>query len=297
MGKISKIDKQKRVQQVLRLLTAFADPSEIRRLAEAQGWDLSDRQLRRYVSAARKQFEQAATRNRRQAFGRHLKQLEAQGQLAMKNGNQLVVLRVLHDLAKIQGLYPRTRGTSRASEEDPLKAPARSSSVLRSVRLARLLAAQSRGDADESQLLLEAAPLQFFRIPDTTLAILQLHILEKLHFAEQIEQLGVLLLAITNLEHEPQCVLIAQLAAYRLKAAEEGWREFIRSQGLAELSTIGNATANWWEQWRERILAIAPSRQDAVAAVRSSGLPAPRLVRAEDFAKRWRAAYALVQAS
>ena len=78
MGKIDKVEKQKRVQVIVQVLNRFGDLPEIRNVADSLGWNVGERQLSRYRRDARAIYDKAAQRNHRQTFGRHLKQLESQ---------------------------------------------------------------------------------------------------------------------------------------------------------------------------------------------------------------------------
>jgi hypothetical protein len=99
----------RRVNEVLKLIVIGAEFEAIRQFADGQGWQVSERQLRRYQESAYVQLAQTTQRNRKQLLGRHLMQRRALYAQALKDKDLRTALRVLRDEASLEGLYPPTK--------------------------------------------------------------------------------------------------------------------------------------------------------------------------------------------
>ena len=99
----------RRVNEVLRLIILGAEFEAVRQYADAQGWNVSERQLRRYQEAAYTDLARSTRRNRKQLLGRHLMQRRALYAQALKGKDIRTALQVLRDEATLEGLYPPTK--------------------------------------------------------------------------------------------------------------------------------------------------------------------------------------------
>ncbi len=88
-----------RVQEVLRLTLAGAEFPEIRQHATQQGWEVSDRQIRRYMEAAYRHFSKMTIRDVEQLLGRHIMQRRSLFARALKNNDLRTALAILQDEA------------------------------------------------------------------------------------------------------------------------------------------------------------------------------------------------------
>ncbi|MEX2172208.1 MAG: hypothetical protein WD851_23005, partial [Pirellulales bacterium] len=109
MAKSDRATIQKRLQEVLRILIAGGEFEDIRNYASERGWNLSQRQLRRYVERVYEQLATVTERNQKQLLGRHLMQRRALFARAMKVGDLRTSLQILRDEAQLEGLYPPTK--------------------------------------------------------------------------------------------------------------------------------------------------------------------------------------------
>ncbi len=109
MAKSDKATTSRRVQDVLRVMLAGGEFNEIRQFASDQGWQVSERQLRRYIETANTQLAEAAQRDRGQLLGRHLMQRRALYARCLKANDLRTALQVLRDEAELFGLYPPTK--------------------------------------------------------------------------------------------------------------------------------------------------------------------------------------------
>jgi hypothetical protein len=104
MSRSDKATVIQRVNDVLRLLLAGAEFAEIRQFASAHGWNVTDRQIRRYQEAAYRRVAKIAQRDQVQSLGRHLMQRRALYARAVKNNDLRTALQILRDEAALQGL-------------------------------------------------------------------------------------------------------------------------------------------------------------------------------------------------
>jgi hypothetical protein len=117
MSRSDKATVIQRVHDVLRLLLAGAEFTEIRQFASAHGWNVTDRQVRRYQEAAYCDIAKFVRRDRIQLLGRHLMQRRALYARALKNNDLRTALQILRDEAALQGLYPSANGARAAGHE------------------------------------------------------------------------------------------------------------------------------------------------------------------------------------
>ena len=100
---------QKRVKEVLDLRLLGALPTDIRRHAEEQGWNVSGRQLQRYTAEADKLLAEAVEHNRDKLMAHHYAARRALFARAMGVSDYGTALRVLQDEAQLLNLYPPRR--------------------------------------------------------------------------------------------------------------------------------------------------------------------------------------------
>jgi hypothetical protein len=95
-----------RVEEVLYARLAGAEFHDLQGLAKEKGWNVSDRQLWRYVALADARMEEAFQADREKAFCRHVLQRRALYARAMQDGDWRTCLAIAKDEAELLGLYP-----------------------------------------------------------------------------------------------------------------------------------------------------------------------------------------------
>jgi hypothetical protein len=100
-----------RVEAVFKMRLGGAELHDLREFADApeQQWNVSDTQLRRYISAADKLMKERIDAKADHLLSRHLLQRRALYAHALGAGDFATALRVLQDEAKLEGLYPPTK--------------------------------------------------------------------------------------------------------------------------------------------------------------------------------------------
>lgn len=93
---------------------------DIRQYASEQKWDVSDRQLWRYIAAGDKILEQTLDRDRARIINRHVAQRRALFARAMSVSDYGVAARVLKDEADLLGLYPPKRSEVTGADGGPV---------------------------------------------------------------------------------------------------------------------------------------------------------------------------------
>ena len=106
--KSSKAEVAKRVNEVFKLRLGGAEFLDIREYADApeQSWNISDTQLRRYISKADELCKERFDAKADYLLSRHLLQRRQLYAHAMGAGDYRTALAVLKDEAELEGLYP-----------------------------------------------------------------------------------------------------------------------------------------------------------------------------------------------
>ena len=104
--KSTKAEAQKRVEEVLSLRLLGAEFLDIRQHASAQKWDVSDRQLWRYIAAGDELLARTLERDREKLFRRHIAQRRALYARTMAASDYSTAARILKDEAELCNLYP-----------------------------------------------------------------------------------------------------------------------------------------------------------------------------------------------
>ena len=97
---------RQRVEEVLTIRLLGAEFTDIRQHASGQGWDVSDRQLWRYVAQGDKLLAQTLEKDREKLFNRHVAQRRALYARAMSVSDFRTALAALKDEGHLLGLYP-----------------------------------------------------------------------------------------------------------------------------------------------------------------------------------------------
>jgi hypothetical protein len=111
MPRSTKAETEQRVEQVYKMLLGGATFPDIREFAVApeQQWDVSDTQIRRYMTAAYQLIRERYQAKADYSFNLHMLRREQLLAHAMGAGDFGTALRVLQDAAKLEGLYPPTK--------------------------------------------------------------------------------------------------------------------------------------------------------------------------------------------
>lgn len=293
MAKSNQHTVQTRVHDVSRLLLAGAEFAEIRQYASEHSWQVSERQVRRYMETAYKRLARTTKRDRNQLLGRHLMQRRALYARSIKANDIRSALQVLRDEAALQGLYLPTKiAPTTPDGQFPYPGP-QESPLSRRQRLVRLLAAEAKGDKAEIRLIEHITPTRQYLFPDTTLPRLMLHILALTHVTQQLEQLAVFLQArwrdLADGDADGTWLFSANASAYRFRIGREGWRLFTEGIGVdGDALVRGNYLGIMLDLCADPICELAPSPETLRACFELNGRTVGTLTTAEDLAKVWR---------
>jgi hypothetical protein len=139
--KATKAEVAKRVEEILQIRLSGAEFADIRQYAAENGWNVSDRQLRRYVQDSDTLMAEGFERDRDKLFVRHVAQRRALYARTMQIGDYRTALAVAKDEAELQGLYDRLKPS--ALEQILASLPAE---FAREVRAALAAAVSGGGD-------------------------------------------------------------------------------------------------------------------------------------------------------
>lgn len=306
MAKSDKATVLRRVHEIGRLVLAGAEFAEIRQYASERGWQVSARQLRRYQEIAYRRLARAAERDHKQLLGRHLLQRRVLYARSLKANDVRAALQVLRDEAMLQGLYPPAKSVPTTPDGQHTDGPD-SSRLSRRQRLARLLAAEARGDHVEQQLVQSATPYLVYRFPDTRLPLMMLHTLTLIYVSEQLDQAATLLdsLWITAFQGDPDGALnlVGLISAYRFRIGREAWQQFTQGLGVdGDYLVRSNYLGRQLERCTENICTVAPSDEEMRAvfheAIRSvlndAGHPADQMLTTAHLCRSWQKMFAQV---
>jgi hypothetical protein len=290
MAKSDKATILRRIDDVTRLVLAGAEFADIRQYASDQVWQVSQRQIRRYLEAAYKRLAQTTKRDRKQLLGRHLMQRRALYARSLKGNDVRTALQVLRDEAALQGLYPPTKITSLVGTQ---VLTAEASPLSRRERVVRLVAAEAKGDKAEKRLIEHATPYRHYRLPDTMLPAHQLNVLAMNYVGEQLEQASMLLNAFfcTTIEGDEDGMwdFAASAAAYRFRIGREGWQQFTRGIGVdGDYLVRMNHSGFCLTAFGDKICNLAPSADELRGMLAQRGHHVEKLHTAEDVAKSYR---------
>ena len=109
--KATKTEIQKRVEEILAIRLQGAEFTDIRQYASEQEppWNVSDRQLWRYIQAGDRILADTIEKDRTRLFNRHIAQRRALYAKAIQAGDFRASLAIVQDEATLQGLYPAKR--------------------------------------------------------------------------------------------------------------------------------------------------------------------------------------------
>jgi hypothetical protein len=228
----------------------------------------SNRQLRRYMESAYREIAQLSERDAEQLVGRHLMQRRGLYARALKTNDLRTALAILHDEAKLEGLYPPTKIAPTTSDGRQPYAP--HCSVELKERLPRLVVAHANNDAAEMRLLDQAAPRLVYAAPDTAVPLQRLNLMALIYVNEQLEQAGQLLHAffMTNIEGDSTGMWnsIAAAAAYRFRIGKLAWEEFTAEIGVDGQALVrANYQGTLLDMCAENICNLAPARDQLQA--------------------------------
>jgi hypothetical protein len=106
MAKPNKALNDQRITEVMQLILQGAEFNEIRQYAANKGWELTDRQVRRFINAAYKRTTDILQQKQEELLSRHLMQRRGLYARCLKAEDLRTALQVLHDEAQLIGLYP-----------------------------------------------------------------------------------------------------------------------------------------------------------------------------------------------
>jgi hypothetical protein len=106
---ISKTEHSARVDAVLRIKLDGAGPHDIADFAREQGWDVSTRQLQRYVAAAAARIRKWADENRDELLAEHVAKRRSLYARAVNCGDLSTALRILDSEAALLNLFPAAK--------------------------------------------------------------------------------------------------------------------------------------------------------------------------------------------
>jgi hypothetical protein len=288
MAKADKSLVLRRNQEILRLILAGGEFEDIRQYAAAQGWKLSERQLRRYQETAHQQLAESIRGDRRQLLGRHLMQRRALYARAVKVNDIRTALQVLRDEALLEGLYPSANGGS-TQEQRYLQAPA---PISREERFRRTLAAEAAGDQNELALMEHLTPNCSYRMDDLTLPRQMLNLIALTYAADQLDRAAMFFLAVTRVQANEDANgnwdFIGGCHAYRFKVEVDAWDKFTGNLGVDGQKLVKeNHQGSMLELFADVVYGFAAGREEFMARLEKEGEDPTRFPTAEGLAEQW----------
>lgn len=284
MVKSDKATILRRVSEVLRVVLAGGEFDEIRQYAEAQGWGVCDRQLRRYQEKAYERLAEHAQQDQKQLLGRHLMQRRALYARAIKTNDIRTALHVLRDEAELEGLYEYAKQQLSVGT---------TSSIPRDERLKRLLVARMKEDDQEIKFVEDSSPTVWYAMPDTRMSEMVLNTMAAVHTAEQLDRASMVLLAMWRIEMKDERYefwhQIEVLHAWNFSVHREGWRLFVEDLGVeAEWLIRVNHQGSFLELFSDQLDALRPDSAEFKRVLESMGQSADELATADCVARGWR---------
>ena len=101
----SAVEVSARVEEILRIRLDSAQFHDIKAFAEEKGWNVSLRQLARYIGKADSLLVERNVRSRKRLLARHIAQREAIAARSINSADWRAALAALDSNAKLQGLF------------------------------------------------------------------------------------------------------------------------------------------------------------------------------------------------
>jgi len=270
-------------------MIAGAEPSDIRKFADQQGWGVGPRQIRHYVEAAEELFIEAAQTNREADLGRHVRQRRLLAARALNVGDYRAALLAASDEARLLGLYSHP-GRPGKGGGPPAKAP-----LCCDERLRRYFVAFHKGDRREIEFIKRITPKSTYALSDLMLAEGMIHTLSLVHVTRQLESAAWVLsttLAIqTSEEPRLELGLIWGVHAYLYKVRSDGWNSFTDKLGINGDSLVrNNYLGNFLALQGQQVYDQAPTVEELQAEFAACDMKAPRLLTADECTEEYYAA-------
>jgi len=295
MPKSDKATINKRKQDVVRLLVAGAQFADLQRFATAQGWQVSDRQVRRYMKAAYRHLARAAKVDRNQLLGRHLAQRKALYAHSVKTNDVRAALQVLRDEAALEGLYPAANGSS---DGNGGLGPCDSPLSLRE-RISRGLKAQFGNDETEQLIVAHISPQVIYECLDTEFPIAFLQVMAMRHTIAQLELLVLFHQVSGHLAGADDDARIDRLwrilrfVAHRIRVGMEAWARFTEDIGVDGQALIDSNNLGGMLPAKGSILCqLAPSEDELPDLAAHMECPLDDLATVDSSTRHWKKLYA-----
>jgi hypothetical protein len=121
MKRATRAEVAARVEEVLHARLNGAEAHDLRALAREKEWNVSDRQLWRYVEAADRLIEEHFEKDRDRLFRRHVFQRRALYARVLQDGDYRTALAILKDEGELLNLYPAKRTEVTGRDGGPLQ--------------------------------------------------------------------------------------------------------------------------------------------------------------------------------
>jgi hypothetical protein len=277
----------------LGLSVAGAEFADIRKFGLAQGWNVSDRQIRRYQQHADREMAKTAGRDRTQLLGRHLLQRRALFAQAWKKQDLGTALQIGRDEAQLLGLYPSSNGSNKAqaAQNAPAPRPIEGSPLTRRQRTVRRVTAEATGDQVGRRLVRETARHYQYDLDETDLPYQMLQTLALMYANEQLERAAMFLHAVWRMSAEDEngdWDLIGAVSAYLFRIGQQGWTQFTQELGIdGDAQVRANHQGELLELCGGNLCHLPITAEQLEAAFKARGFESSGLVTADDLARSW----------
>ena len=288
MAKADKSTVLRRTQEILRLILAGGEFEDIRQYAAAQGWKLSERQLRRYQESAHQQLAEGVYRDHKQLLGRHLMQRRALYARALKTSDVRTALNVLRDEANLEGLYPSAKNGATLEERfGPAPPP-----LNREERFVRMLTAQTKSDKKELALIEHLTPYYQYKFQDTMIPFALLNVIALTYAAEQLDHASMFFMAVWHVEagrdKDGTWDFVGGCHAYRFKIGVDAWDKFTDELGVDGGKLVqDNHLGTTLQLFTDRLYESAPDHDAFMAQLAKEGGDSARFPTAQAMAANW----------
>lgn len=135
-----------RVAEILQIRLDGAAFHDCVAFANEKGWNVSERQVGRYIEAADELLAERQDRKRRRVIARHIAQRQALYARAVNAADFRTALAVLSDEARLRGLYPAERREHTGPKGTPIQHEHVATVTAADVAAARVLLGAEGGD-------------------------------------------------------------------------------------------------------------------------------------------------------
>ncbi len=287
-----------RIDEVMRLQIAGATYLDIRKYASEKEWNVSPRQVQRYIRSALEQMHKVARKKQKHVLAKQLLQMGNLYAAGLRDKKIPDCLNVLKHEANLLGLHAKDqrKRVEQVSSGHPSLAPLASRRD-RHKRMVRYVLASACGDTEVMKLIEKTSPVSALTCPDYLMVLKILTVISmSVQLELQAEVTGIFMIRSMTKRQKaalplPYAFVIAY-QCYLFKARRDGWIRFLKSLSLNpdQLNSFGIRDVIDPEMV-ELLYELAPAPSDLLESFKVFGSDVEEVPTVTDFYQFYRRSF------